>query len=201
MSVAEIRIVEKPDDISYDDIHDLLYSAHAENRARGLTVKTSLLSGEELRRSVGEAGRCFVALDGDRPVGTTSVAFKHRNRWYAHGKVAYKSMIGVLPSHAGRHLSDAFEPFVEDFARASGCDCIELHTAQRNAKMQRAARRQGYRRVDFISVAGEDHYTVVMMKWLGGAPCSPLQAELRYRFSRLRTRLQYRPDHAKRFGR
>lgn len=178
--MQEVTILKKPDRISFDDVHELLYQAHEENRQNNLTVKTSLLPGDELKELIGEEGCCFVGLAGEKLVATTSVQVKECKRWYAHGKVLRKILVAVLPEYRGNRLSDKFEPAVEAFAKENGYDCVEMHTARNNRNMQKAAGRQGYRYADFILVRGEDHYTVVMVKWLNGAPCSELQRQMHY---------------------
>ena len=73
--MEKIVVMPKPDWISWDDIHQLLLSAHKKNIDKGIVMGTSQLSGLELEKRVGELGRCFVALADDTLVGTTSVGF------------------------------------------------------------------------------------------------------------------------------
>ena len=80
--MADIIIMEKPDWITYDDIHELIVKAHKVNIDKGIVMKTTKLEGEELKERIGVEGRCFVALDGEKLVGTSSYRILEKNEWY-----------------------------------------------------------------------------------------------------------------------
>ena len=46
--MEEIRIMEKPDYVSWDEIHDVLWAAHKENRDAGMHMKYPGLPGDQL---------------------------------------------------------------------------------------------------------------------------------------------------------
>ena len=52
-----IQIIEKPDWVSWDEIREVLWESHAENREQGIVNTYPLLPGDELRRFVGEKGK------------------------------------------------------------------------------------------------------------------------------------------------
>jgi len=68
--MSNIKIIEKPEWITYDEIHNLLYAAHESNREKGVNVATATMSGNELEEYLGAKGKTFVALDGEKLVGT-----------------------------------------------------------------------------------------------------------------------------------
>ena len=67
-----IRIEEKPDWMSWDDVHELLAEAHQSNFKKGIILKYALMPGEQIRKKLGEEGCCWIAFDGDKPVGSIS---------------------------------------------------------------------------------------------------------------------------------
>ena len=197
--MSEIRVVEKPDWISYEDIHDLLYAAHASNRAKGFNVETAFMSGKELEGHLGETGKCFVALDGDKLVGTTSYRILNRNYWCAKGEVVDRVLIGVLPEYKGRHISTMLFKKIEQEAKKNGYKYIENRAAEDNEIIQIISLKDGFRYIDF-HVTKVDHYTVVMLKWLDECPYSLKETERYFKIKRFKMKLRYKPGRIKRFG-
>ena len=197
--MADITIMEKPDWISYDDIHDLLYAAHGSNRDKGFHVKTATMSGKEIEAHLGETGRCFVALDGDKLVGTTSYRIVRKNYWCAKGDVVDRILAGVLPEYKGKHISSMlFEKIVET-AKKNGYEYILSTTAEENEIVQKINLKDGYRYIDFKSTPA-DHYTVVMLQWLNGCPYSRKQTDRQFKLRRFLVKLRYKRGRIKRFG-
>lgn len=101
-----IQIIEKPDYISFDDIHDLLYRAHKDIRDHGIDVYTASLTGKELEAYLSENYKCFVALNKDKLIGTATVELCNGNRWFSRGhKTAYYTLLAVDPAYRGCKLA------------------------------------------------------------------------------------------------
>ncbi|MBR1456674.1 MAG: GNAT family N-acetyltransferase [Oscillospiraceae bacterium] len=196
--MGTITVCERPETVSFEAIHRLLYAAHAANREAGLHVKTAELPADELEAQLGGDGRCFVALDGDEPVGVTAVRILERKRWYAKGRVADQIFVAVLPAYAGRQISSRLHDRVVAFARENGLGQIELRTASANAAMQRACAAWGFRRVDYAAFRGVDHYTVILHKWLDGCPYPAWETELRFALKKRLVRLRFKPGRVPR---
>lgn len=194
-----IQIVEKPETLSYDAIHELLYAAHAENRARGFVMRTALLPGEALEARIGRDGKCWVAFDGDKPVGTLSIRIVNRNAWYARGKVPDYMLAAVLPEYTGRHINSMLAAKAFEYATACGYKVMELDTADNNDRAIGIYRHQGFRPVGYSAPKGLDHYSVIMAKWLVRRPVAEGVSGLVFRAKRLYTRARYRVGGAKRF--
>lgn len=194
-----IRIMERPEWISYEEIHSLLLTAHERNRTEGFHVKTVEMTGEELEKHIGKNGMCFVAVDGEKLVGVTAVRIVERHNKFVDGRVADQILVAVLPDYSGRSISSALHEKVVEYAETNGLRQIELRTADRNNKMQTACLKWGFHYMDFVSFPGIDHYTVVMMKWLSEAP--PASAlKIRYSLKRVYIRLRFKQGKVKRFG-
>ena len=194
-----IRILEKPDWISYDQIHELLYQAHQSNRDKGFDVKTAHMTGEELEKHIGETGKCFVALDGDKLVGTTSYRILDRDYWCAKGKVVDRVLAGVSPDYKGKHISSMLFSKIVEIAKQEGYQYIESRTAEENEIVQKINIKDGYRYIDFLSTK-TDHYTVVMLQWLNGCSYPKWRTNFHFKWRRILIKLRFKPGRIKRFG-
>lgn len=186
----EIVICEKPDWVSWEQIHELLFLCHSENRERGFNVKTAFLTGEELKNKVGETGKCFVALIGEKLVGTTSYIVKDIKRWYHSGEAAYIMLVGVHPNYRNKHiLSKLFQFQNEDISKTS-CKIIYLNTAEDNYKMQGACQRFGYSFTRFFHAKDTDHNTIEMVKWMDGKKPSNIKIKYHFYVSKLKIKMK-----------
>lgn len=195
-----IVITEKPDWISYDMIHELLYAAHAINREKGFHVTSANMSGEELLKHIGDEGKCFVALDGDKLVGTVSYRVVNRNFWCAKGLVADRILAGVHPDYKGRHIaSRMYEKVIED-ANSRGLKYIESTTQEQNIGVQKKNIKDGYRYISFVASKGADYYSVVMLQWLDGCPPAKWKTDLHFALRRAQIKMLYKKGGKKRFS-
>ena len=195
----QIVITERPDWISFDDIHQLLYAAHASTREKGININTASMDAKALQAHIGESGQCFVALDGDKLVGTISVRIIERDTHYMHGKVTDLILFGVLPEYRGRHISTLLYERVIRFAEEH-TGVIEVRVAEENLHMQEILLGWGYQYVDFLSFKNVDHYTVALYKWFPKCPYSKLWLKLRYQMKKAYIKLRFKPGKIKRFG-
>lgn len=194
----EIRIMEKPEDISFEAIHELLYAAHAVNRERGIVMRTSLLSGEEIEKRIGADGKCWVAFCGDKLVGTLSIRIVNRHAWYAKGKIPDYILAGVLPDYSGRHINTMLAEAAFAYAAKRGYRVMELDTAENNTRAVSIYRHQGFIPVGYSAPKGLDHYSVIMVKWLDKRPCPEGVCALLFRAKRAYTRARFKVGGEKR---
>lgn len=197
--MGEIVIVKKPDSVSFEDIHELLYQAHQVNRDNGFTIGTGLMSGEQLQEHLGENSVCFVAMDGDKVVGTTSNRVRHYRHWCAEGDVVERVMTGVLPEYKGRHIYEKLNQAAVQDARERGVRYLEVRAADQNHTILKLNLRNGFKKIDFTT-AGKDHYTVILLKWLDRCPYPDWFIKFRYELKRIYIKLRYKPGKIKRFG-
>ena len=78
--MSDIKIIEKPDWVSWDTIHEVLVAAHAENRSKGVVMAYSVQPADKMAE-ICKDGVMFLAMDGDKVVGTGAVVLKQENRW------------------------------------------------------------------------------------------------------------------------
>lgn len=197
--MPDIVIMEKPESVSYEEIHEVLYRAHESNRQKGFVVRTALMTGEQLEKHIGPNGKCFVAMDGDKVVGTVSYRIRNRSFWCVKGPVVDRILGGVLPEYKGMHISTMLFKAVHDAAVAGGYRWIESGTQEGNDLMQQINLKDGYKYVSFSSVK-PDHYAVIMIQWLVPCPYPDFLIALGFRIKRALVKLRYKPGGAKRFG-
>ena len=199
MTLNGITIMEKPDWISFDDIHELLYLAHTENREkRGFHVRTAEMTGAELEARIGSRGKCFVALDEKKLVGTASYRIVDRNYWFVKGPVADRILVAVHPDYQRKHIASSLRDTVQKSVIENGFHYIESATAEANKPVRDACQKDGFRYVD-LQVPTSDHYNVVMLKWLDGCPYPKWRTDAHYAWKRLGKKLKYKPGKIKRF--
>ena len=189
---SNIIVIEKPDSLSFDNIHDILWRANEENRKAGFVLATSQLSPEKLQSRIGEKGKCFVALEGEKVVGTISVRIIHRNKWYYKGSIPDYMLAAVLPEYQGKHINSMLAQRVFDFAKNNGYKAIELDTAENNTRAINIYKHQGFELVDYLSKTGVDHYSVVMVKWLEKCPYSEIKRKIMYVLRRAYVKTKYK---------
>lgn len=195
-----VEIKEKDDSISYEVIHQVLEKAHQIHKDNGFVLKTSKLSGEELKKRIGENGKCFVALCNGEVVGTLSVRFVKRNTWYAQGTIPDYILAGILPKYQGMHINTMLSNKIFDYLKDKGFDRIELDTAEKNKQAIKVYEHLGFRLVDFKAFSGADHYSVVMIKNFYKFPHSKVYYSLRYLIKKYYIKLRYKIGGKKRFG-
>lgn len=177
-----IVVMEKPDSITFRDISELLRKAHAQHEKNGIYMRVPHLPPEELEKWVGPEGKCFVAMDGDRLVGTSSFMVRRLNRWYCKGNVAEVTMQGVSPSHQGMHIFSMLDKKCEEAVKDSGYTAIYFDTARANTKRILIGEKEGFVLVDYFWTG--NHYSVGMMKWLDGCPVPAWYRKLRFQLKR-----------------
>jgi hypothetical protein len=86
MKESSIQIIEKPEWVSWDEIHEVVWEAHANNREKGIIMSYPSLSGEELKNMIGDHGKMFLAVEDNKVVGTLALIVKSGKKWYLSQK-------------------------------------------------------------------------------------------------------------------
>ena len=181
-----IIIQEKPDWVSWDDIKQCLHEAHALNREKGINMARYQRPSEEIKKFVGDKGTVLVALDGNKVVGTATVMERCKKAWYVHGRYAYLGLAGVVPAYNGIGIYRDLTLKREEIAKRMGTRCLVFDTHYHNTYIQKMARKNGYRYVAYTHP--NNHYNVVMAKWLDGCPYSSCYCMLRFYWSVLKVK-------------
>lgn len=193
-----IKIIEKPDWISWDDIHNLLMEAHKINIEKGIIMRNPMMPGDKIRRKLGSEGRCWVALDGEKLVGTSSVYFFEGKNWWNKGKnVANGCFTGILRSYQGIGIKEDFDAELVKYVKEHGVEMIQADTAENNTIMRKRWELSGCKIVAFYAPPSK-HYSVISVYWLSKCPFSDKYINRRFKISEKLTKWQYKPGRIER---
>ena len=194
----EIKIIEQPDWISWDDIHNLLLEAHKKNIEKGYKSSFALMPGYKIKEKLGEEGRCWVALDGDKLVGTNAVYFYVGRYWWNKGKtVAHSCLTGILQKYQGIGILGKMDAMLVAYVRECGIEMIEGDTAESNQTMLKLVKSGGYKVVGVLAPKSP-HYSVRFVKWFGECPFTDKYINRRCKISEKLTKWQYKPGRKER---
>lgn len=199
---SEIQVMEKPDWVSWDEIHEVLWKAHEKNREKGVIMSYPSLSGEEIKNKIGDNGKLFVAVEGKKVVGTLALIKKVGKQWYNTGQYGYMCFGAVLPDYSGKGVYRSLYQVAETTAKETGLSVLTRDTNENNARMLKITKQEGYHFVE--CKAYNDHFNIVRAKWLDKCPFSTWYIKTRFFLSKTITKLRYRMDpqkgKVKRFG-
>ncbi len=194
-----IRVVFKPDSISWDELAKCQQLAHVSNKAHGVNMQCADYSGEDLKKSI-KNGFTLVAQDeAGNLVGMLSVEYNTVNRWWHKGLGAYICYVAVAPDFKGKGVYKALSKRANEVIVSKGITVEYLNTHIKNEAAQRAYLKDGYQKVRFSPGSGTDYYSVEMAKWLEGKRKSRLLCHLMYTATELAVRILYKPGKRRRF--
>jgi GNAT superfamily N-acetyltransferase len=200
---SDIKIIEKPNRISWDEIHEVLWESHAGNRQKGIIMAFPSLPGGEIRKKIGNSGKMFVAMDGEKVVGTYAVIVKsHSKLWFIRCNYGYLCFISILPDYRGNGVYKLLTETCESYASQKGLSVLMFDTNERNLKIQGLKKKEGFMLVSYK--ACKDHYNVIMAKWFNDCPYPLWYIKLRFQLSKLYVKARYKmvpgKGRVKRFG-
>ena len=197
--MEEIKVMPKPDWVSWDDIHELLMAAHKRNIEKGMTMNTTTMSGEDLKKHLGEEGRCFVAFCGDKLVGTTSVSISVGKKWFDKNKIVSKgAMSAILPKFQGMGILEEMNELRDAYIVEKGVQVMEGDTPEENMVVRKFVARNGFKEVRYFPASQQNHFSVYFVKWLEGCPFSDKYIKRYFTISKILTKIQYKPGKVER---
>ena len=197
--MEDIKVMPKPDWVSYDDIHELLVAAHKKNYEKGIVLAYSQMTGDQIKEMLGEEGECWVAMSGDKVIGTTSVTFFQGKKWWNKGKkVAHGCFTGILNQFQGLGIMEELNQKKFDYIIQHGVEMTEGDTAENNKTVLKVFGKQGFKVVAFFAPKDADHYSVRLVKWLKGCPFSDEYIDKRRKWSERLTKWQFKPGRIER---
>lgn len=197
--MEDIQFVEKPEWLSWDDIHECLYKAHSVNRKKGFSMTNERLSGEKLKRKVGD-GHCFVALCEKRVVGVACLKLFRPKRWWTRNIVAYTFLDAIIPEYRGTDVFLGLDKIRNKCIRESGARIRQCNTAEQNKTVIKICTRANYKMVQYSATGkGADYYSVIMVKWEDGCPYPDWFVNFMFRMSKYAVKLIWKPGYKLRF--
>ncbi len=184
-----IQIMEKPDWVSWETIHDVLWEAHAENRKNGVFMRYPSLSGEEIKRRIDDNGKMFVAIEDGKVIGSAALVYKTKTLWCGKGIYGYCCFASVLPSYQGRGVYKELCIQREQEARDNGIMKLIMDTNENNKKELSIIYQAGYKKVNYVF--WKDHFNVVCVKWLDGCPFSQFRCWFEFHKQRCLVKMKH----------
>ena len=160
MACHTIKIVSKPDWISWDVIRNVIYESHAPNRAKGISMRKPSLPAEEIKKEVEGNGEMLVAMDCDSVVGTAALIKKDISAWYVKGHCGYLCYVAILPSYSRQGIYRELCEMVEKLAKENSYNGIYFDTHHKNQRILQISEKNGYKRVGVRNCGA--HWNIVM---------------------------------------
>lgn len=186
--------MEKPDWVSWQQVCDCIRDANVVNDKKGFHMLFSEISPDEIKADLKE-GKCFVALCGEKVVGTLSYKIRNLKKWYVWGKVIYYSYDGILPEYQGTDVYFGLSDLRDKYVRKSGIRNFQFHTAENNKSVIKINKIYGYKLVVFKPTGkGADYYSVTMVKWEDGCPFPDWFLNFMFKLSKFITKAFFTTD-------
>ena len=201
---SDIKIVEKPDWVSWDDIHNTLWKAHTYNREKGMAMRYASLSGDEIRERVEGKGKMICAIKGDKLIGTAAIVTKKAKLWFDKNPAtyAYLCFACVSPDFASQGVYRQLYMYRERACVMMGLKHLMFDTHEKNRRVLEINSKNHFRAVDYKFY--NDHFNIVMVKWLDGCPYPSWYIKLRFLLSKFKQKTRYKmvpgKGRVKRFG-
>lgn len=175
-----ISVIEKPDWISWNDIHDTLWGAHSINREKGISMRYASLSGDEIRERVEGKGKMFCAIKDGRLVGTAAIVPKKAKFWFNETPLvyAYLCFACVLPECSKQGVYKQLYISREKEREKMGLSHAMFDTHENNRRLLEINAKNGFKPVDYRFYY--DHFNIVMVNWPNGCPYSSIRIKYEY---------------------
>ncbi len=197
----ELKVMPKPDYVSWEDVSELLKKANKVNEKKGFSMSDLNLPPEKLELQVAGGGLCVVALIGEKLVGVTSCNLQERTWWFnKKKKCARKFMTGILKSYQGCGILYEMDKVLDDYIRSCGCDMIVASTAEGNQSVRMNSKLGGYKELAYESFGTTSYYSVIFAKWFDGCPYPDWYIRLRFSLSRLYVKTRFKEGRIERFA-
>lgn len=195
----DIIIIQKSDEVSWEDLAELQHRAHEANISAGVHMSIANCTAEELRKEVKD-GITLLARDAnDHLIGMISVRFRIVKRWWHHGEGAYLCCLAVAPGYQNSGVYKALNGKVEEIIVERGSEVAYLNTHIGNKVARHAYEKNGYQNVRFSPGGGPGYYSVEMAKWFGEHRKSKVVCKLMYLASEVIVRILFKPGKVRRF--
>ena len=167
MKSIEVRHLRSSD--SLDELTALLHRAFGPLGRLGLPC-TCVGQSVEVTRQRARRGQCYVAVAGDRLVGTMTLEAPDRGSdcaTYRRSTVASLHQFAVDPMAQGLGCGEAMLQFAQRRARELGYCTLALDTPSQAPHLVSFYERQGFRRVAEIRKADKPYWSTVLCKTVG----------------------------------
>lgn len=197
--MSDIKYMLKPEWVSWNAIKECLVLAHESNSQKGFSMYNSTMSAHELEEYLKD-GYCFVAIQGDKVIGTNSLKICKTKAWWSTGSVGYECLTAITPEYRNTGAYFGLRKIRTEYAKKIGIKILQFDTHEDNKNVQMIDQRFGFKYVRYCAFPMTDYYSVVMVKWLDGCPYSDWYINFRFKLSKFLTKLIFKPGRKFRFN-
>ena len=196
----EIKVMFKPDWVSWEDIHKVLVKANEVNVRMGFNMGDLNMPPEQLQHQTDNGGTYVVAMHGDKLVGVTACKFSVGDFWFNKGKrIARKGMTGIIKSYQGCGVLIEMDQMLDNYIIESCCDIMEASTAEKNMVVRKNSAMGGYKEVLYNSYRNRNYYSVEFAKWLSPCPYPDWYIRFRCWLSKIYIKARFKEGRVERF--
>ena len=204
--MEEIRIMEKPDWVTWDEIAECIHIGQATNNKKGFDMQFGHLTSEELEKDVkGKSGEgyTFVALnEHNKVVGTYSLTVTMVNKWWHKGRCGLRCNTSILPEYRGTDAYFGLRELLEKKEKELGLNVIWGTTSEKNDVVIKINKKTGWKFVEYVpSPLKRDYFSYVFVKWKDGCPYKENLINFRFKLSRFYSRFVYRYNGTRKVNR
>ena len=173
--MENIRVFEKPDWVTWDDIAECIHIGQATNNKKGFDMAFGHLSPDQLQSAIkgntGE-GYTFVALnEQNKVVGTASLSIENLKKWWHRGRSACRCMGATLPEYRGTEVYFSLLDKLEEKENELGINVIWGTTSENNLEVIKIHKKLKFKFVYLSpSPRHREYYSYVFVKWKKGCP-------------------------------
>ncbi len=163
MRPVTLRLLAPTD--SLQELTDLLHAAYAELAAAGMRFFATHQTVSDTAERAAQ-GECWVAVSGDRLVGTVTISPPEQTRgcaWYERPEVASFGQLGVDPAFRGQRIGHRLLELASARATAMGARELALDTAEGADRLIALYGSRGFRHVGTADWRPTTNYRSVVM--------------------------------------
>lgn len=191
-----VDIEIKSDDISYEEIQNLLNLSHRDNEKKGLKYSTQNQSVNKLIEKIG-TGDCIVAKIDGKLVGTVTVDYRKLNYWYCREFCAIIKLLGVHPEYKGNKIGTALVNKCIELAKLKKCNIVVADSAEKNYSLMNLCYKFDFKKVDFCKYKNNNFYSAVYAKWIDNNYPNKVKCFFKYNLKKIYIMFRYKRNTGK----
>ncbi len=180
-----IRIIPKPDSVSWADLTSLLHSAFEEHRLCGLNY-SACDQPEEVTRERSQRGICLVALIDDILVGTATLSFENSE--------GHLCQVGVLPEYKGYGIGKRLVNEVIALCRQQKVEALYCNTSAKAVSVVKWYMSHNWQKIGLKSFSGTNYYSIEFRYPITGRRYHSWECSIRYYISLIYCMSLWRED-------
>ncbi|WP_297674449.1 GNAT family N-acetyltransferase [uncultured Bacteroides sp.] len=185
----DLKVIPKPDEISWESITKLLHEAFTEHVEQGLHYSACDQTAEITRKRC-ENGICLIALFNGVLVGTGTVSFFKKEG----EKYASLSQMAVLPEYKKFGFGSKIRDEIIKICFENGIEAIYCNTSEKAIKIVNWYVNAGWQKVGMCSYRETNYYSVIFRYPIMGHKYTRFNVVFRYNLSKIICKLIWLED-------